>query len=682
MPERLNMAVRVVSANGDAPYPSIATALVGAPAGTRVEVRPGVYTAPLVVETPVEIVGDGPVTDIVVQVADALCLVSMAADVSVRNLTLRNSGSEHYEGRPAVAVEAGALRLVGCHVGSDMAAGAVAAGAGVLLMAERCVFSAATDSAVMSERRARTNLADCAIERAFTGATIRQGAELHMTRCVVRDCENAGLSFFEYGSGIIEDCMVERVAMVGIGVLQGSDPTIRRCVVCDCDMNGISVLAHGMPTIEDCVISNHGMEGIVVREVGAPMVRRCTIKGSTHYGIGVYARGQGLFEDCEIAGTMYGGIAVEDEGSAPVVRRCHIRDNDNFGVSSKRGAMGIFEGCAIRDTRGPGLYVADEASPTVRGCTITDGSAEGVVVTGRARGTVESCAIERNATAGLLIDEQSTPMVRECQVRANGDAGLWFDEEAGGTVEGCDISDNAEPAVRITRGADPVLRRCRAHDGQGGGIVRADGGRGRVEDCEELDNASVPAPQEAALVTARNEERERAAGKRETVVFCYRAGGDNDEDALYDGFHTEDDVRLFALVYSVEDGTMDDAEAGAAWQEIHGDDLLNEDEDGEVRFPSADNIRDWDTLPGRGEFCEAAGKLNIPGAGVVLEGLSSASGLVFYVEGAQTLDHLRAVLQGRYRIVVRPDSSYLDARSLVEANRLILEARSAEDPGH
>ncbi len=349
---------------------------------------------------------------------------------------------------------------------------------------------------------------------------------------------------------------------------------------------------------------------------------------------------------------------------------------------AKKGAGGIFEECIIRETRGPGVYVADEADPTVRGCTITDGSGDGVIFTRRARGTLEACTIERNAITGIMIDEQSAPTVQGGSIGANGDAGIWVDEQGAGTIEGCDISGNAEPAVRITRGADPVLRRCRAHDGRGGGIVRADGGRGRVEDCEDLDNASAPAPQEVAAVAARNEKRGRAAGKRETVVFCYRAGGDNDEDVVYDGFHTEDAVRLFALAYSVEDGTMDDAEAGAAWQEIYGDDLLDEDEDGEPRFPDADNIQEWDTTPGRDEFCEAADGVSISGAGSVLEGLSPASGLVFYVTGAQNLDRLRAALQGRYRIVVRPDSSYLDARSLVEANRLILGGRLAEDLGH
>ncbi len=224
MNEQSDIRVRVVSAAGDEPYRTIGAALADVAPRTRIEVRPGAYVEPLIVETPVEIVGAGPVADIVVHVTDASCLVSRAADVSVRGLTLRNSGSQHYEGRPAIAVEAGMLRLVDCHVDSDMADGAVATGAGVLLVAERCALGSATGSAVMSERRARTDLADCTIERAFTGVTIRQGAEVRMTHCAVRDCENAGLSFFEYGSGIIEDCEVERATAMGIGILQGSDP--------------------------------------------------------------------------------------------------------------------------------------------------------------------------------------------------------------------------------------------------------------------------------------------------------------------------------------------------------------------------------------------------------------------------------------------------------------------------
>lgn len=665
--------VRVVSPHGDGTHRTIAAALIDATSGTRIIVRPGTYTAPLIIDTPVEIVGEGSRNKILVSVADGHCVVSRATDVALRHLTIRNKGSDEYETHAAVRATAGTLGIEDCHIESAISDGVAVDGERVTVTIRRCHIVKVAESAIHITRRAQATAEDCVIELANTGTTIRQGGILTMARCTIRSCSNAGLSFYEYGSGTVEDCTLEGMGAMGIGILQGSDPAIRRCTLRNGEMNGIGVLMHGLPLIEDCVISGHGMEGIVVRDAGNPIVRRCKIADSTHVGIGVYERGQGQFEDCEITGNMYGGVALEDAGTIPILRRCRFYENDNFGFSSDKGAHGLLDDCEILATRGLGIHITGGAEPVVKDSLIADGHRAGVLVTEWARGRIEGCRIEGNGDAGVLISDEADPSIVACHISDNGDAGVWVNEYGRGNVDSCDIARNAEPGIRITRGGDPLIQRCRIHDGRGGGIITTDEGRGRVEECEQVDNAPTAFQQDADSVSQRTGERQRIITPG-NIVFCTRIKNEANEE-VYGTFFTEDDARLLALAHAVGDGRMSPSDACESWTEIFGEPLNDAITRGGKGFPRVSDLLKHNILPARSEFCTHLHDLDIPGIDVARECHDPAMGYDFCVKGADALVQLGEALRGDYEIVVWTDQSYLTPRSLVEANRLIRQAQ-------
>src|SRR5262249_51362999 len=77
-----NRPTVIVSQKGGGQYPSIRAAIAAVKPGTRILVRPGVYREGLVVTANIEIAGDGPRDQVVIENRDAPCL-SLLADAAV-----------------------------------------------------------------------------------------------------------------------------------------------------------------------------------------------------------------------------------------------------------------------------------------------------------------------------------------------------------------------------------------------------------------------------------------------------------------------------------------------------------------------------------------------------------------------------------------------------------------------
>ena len=98
-------------------FATVRAAIKAAKAGDRILVRPGLYEEALVVDKPLEILGDGPVSDIEIRARDAHALVFKASIGRVANLTLRQAGGK--ENWYGVDITQGRLDLEGCDISSQ-----------------------------------------------------------------------------------------------------------------------------------------------------------------------------------------------------------------------------------------------------------------------------------------------------------------------------------------------------------------------------------------------------------------------------------------------------------------------------------------------------------------------------------------------------------------------------------
>jgi F-box protein 11 len=265
----------VVSADGCGQYREIGEALREAPEGARIRVLPGVYRETLTIDKPVEVIGDGPADQIVVESDGAECLTSSASAAVVRGLTLRCTNAL------AVFIERGDLLLEDCDISSDSATASLA---------------------------------------------VQGKADPVVRYCRIRNESQCGVTVSQGGRGIFEACEISGNAHAALEVREGGDPVVRQCRIA----GGVSVVDNGRGTFEDCDVSGG------VRSESHPVVRRCDIHDGAGAGVFVGEQGGGTFEDCKIFDNGVCGVEVMD-GSYPVVRRCKIYNGSSGATAGGRG---------------------------------------------------------------------------------------------------------------------------------------------------------------------------------------------------------------------------------------------------------------------------------------------------------------------------------------------------------
>jgi hypothetical protein len=112
---RTEPPTHVVDAYMRGDFVSVGAAIEAAEPGDRIRVRPGLYQESLVVDKPLEIVGDGPVEDIEIRGHDSHVLEFRASIGRVANLTLRQAEADQPRG---VVLYQGRLDLEGCDISS------------------------------------------------------------------------------------------------------------------------------------------------------------------------------------------------------------------------------------------------------------------------------------------------------------------------------------------------------------------------------------------------------------------------------------------------------------------------------------------------------------------------------------------------------------------------------------
>lgn len=220
--------VDVFPGRGD--FATVSAAIAAAKPGDRILVRPGLYREGLVVDKPLEILGDGPVSDIEIQARGAYVLMFQASIGRVANLTLRQAGGEgKWYG---VDIRQGRLDLEGCDISSQSSA---------------CV-------------------------------AIRGGADPRLRRNKIHDGKPGGILIYDGALGTLEDNDITGNARSGVGIRTGADPTLRRNQIHDNKQNGVLVYESGLGTLEDNDITDNvlGAWGSI-----RAAVRPCAATGST-----------------------------------------------------------------------------------------------------------------------------------------------------------------------------------------------------------------------------------------------------------------------------------------------------------------------------------------------------------------------------------------------------------------
>ena len=295
----------VVSAMGRGDYRTISGAMQAAKDGAKILVKEGVYLEGLVINKPVEIIGDGETSEIILEYSDAECILMQTDYAKVKGLSICGQAGLKGEKYYAVDIPQGCLVLEDCDITSDSLA---------------CI--------------------------AIHGLT----AKPRISRCKIHDGKSSGIYVCEKGQGIVEECDIFANTRAGVQIKEEANPTIRRCKIHDNKASGISVWQKGQGMVEECDIFANTNSGVQIKEEANPTIRRCKIHDSKQNGILVNNKGQGIVEDCDIFTNTYHGVEIREEGN-PIIQKCRINRNEWRAIYSHDNGKGTVENCDLTDNK-------------------------------------------------------------------------------------------------------------------------------------------------------------------------------------------------------------------------------------------------------------------------------------------------------------------------------------------
>ena len=308
-------ATHHVSQRGRTGYRTIGEAVARAAPGDRVLVRPGLYEENLVLDRPVQILGNGKREEIILQSSDANCLLMRADSALVRGLTIRGRAALKSKQYVAVDVERGQLELENCIVTSDSLACVAVRGEGARPVIRDCKIHRGAEAGLLFLGGSRGTVEDCEIaEHALAGVAVRDGAAPTLRRCQISKVSGVGVLAYRKGSPILEGCTIEESGLAGVEIRSGANPSLRGCDIRSGEENGVLIHQGGAGSLERCTISANRFSGIESRTDGTPAVKSCRIRDNAWYGVLVHTDGGGTFEDNELGGNGHGAWFLDDGG--------------------------------------------------------------------------------------------------------------------------------------------------------------------------------------------------------------------------------------------------------------------------------------------------------------------------------------------------------------------------------
>jgi parallel beta-helix repeat protein len=285
---------------GEGAYTTIGEAIGAASAGDHILVRPGVYEESLVVDRPLEIVGQGAPADAVVRSRGTSALRFMTTMGRVSGLKLVHTGDG---GSCCVDITQGRLVLEDCDISSER----------------------------------------------HSGVVIRGGADPRLMRNRIRSGAAGGVLVYDSGEGVLEDNDIAGSALAGVEISMRGNPTLRRNRIHDGRETGVLVRDRGEGLLEDNDIMHNGLAGLEIRAAGNPTVRRNRIHHGREVGVLVHEHGRGVLEGNEIHGNALAGLEVRTGGD-PAVRGNQVHGNGH-GVLVHDGGRGTIGHNDVRDNR-------------------------------------------------------------------------------------------------------------------------------------------------------------------------------------------------------------------------------------------------------------------------------------------------------------------------------------------
>jgi F-box protein 11 len=378
---RSESSVIIVGESRRAHFRSLAAAVREAVAGARILVLPGTYHEGVVIDKPLEIIGEG-------------------NDPGAVNLRIRGSDAVVF------ATTMGRIANLSIHQ---------IAGEG--------------DYVAVDIAQGRLDLEDCDISsESLSAVLVRGGSDPRLRRNVIHGSKNHGVVVMEDSFGTFEDNRIHGNTMAGVVIREGSDPVFRRNEIARNKHHGVYVIEASAGTLEDNEIHANGFPGAAIIQGSETTLRRNRIHSGRQHGIYISETAFGTVADNDIHGNTYPGLVILQE-SDPTVTGNAIHHNRDHGVWVDEEGLGRLEGNRVTENRYSGVYVLGGGNPRLLGNSISGNREYGLNIIDRGLGSFQENMITSNRQGGILVSSDSAPDLSENQVTDNGSFQIEFEAE-------------------------------------------------------------------------------------------------------------------------------------------------------------------------------------------------------------------------------------------------------------
>jgi F-box protein 11 len=388
----------IVGDSEQAHFRTIGEAIADAEPGTRILVLPATYQEGLVVDKPLEIIGERNAQGgVVVEATDRDTIVFAATMGRIVNLTIR--------------------QLAGGGIGD---------------------FSAVTIA------QGRLDLEDCDIvSETFACVSVRGGADPRLRRNRIHDGRNHGVLITEQSLGTFEENDIYRNSLAGVAVRHASNPLLRHNKIHDNTHHGVIFTEQSQGLMEDNDVASNAFPGVAVLQGSAPELRRNKIHSGRQHGVYIAEHSGGILEGNQLIENAYPGLVIL-HGSNPTVRYNEINRNRDQGVWVDEGGLGELTQNEISDNAVSGVYIFDGGNPKLIGNKIQGNQQHGIQIRDGGLGLIEDNEISRNKINGVLVGRDAEPKILRNRIHGNDGRGIEMADGSRGAVEHNDVRDNAK----------------------------------------------------------------------------------------------------------------------------------------------------------------------------------------------------------------------------------------------
>ncbi|MHB8118067.1 MAG: right-handed parallel beta-helix repeat-containing protein [Methanothrix sp.] len=452
--------------------------------GDKILIHPGIYQEGLILNKPLDIIGEGMLDSIIVQAIGQSALLFKTDEGCVANLTFQQMGGGNWF---CIDIAKGSLQLEGCDITSEGSACiSIHDNANPIIRHNRIHKS--SQSGILIFNRGMGILEYNEIyENTYAGIEIKKFGNPVLRHNIIRDGKQNGVLVYDSGRGTFENNDIFGNEFPQIAIFINGNPYFRNNKIHDGKQNGVIIFSNGLGNFEDNDIFSNEYPGVAVKIGGNPIFRHNRIYNNKQNGIFIYENGLGMYEDNDISGNVYPGVAIKIGGN-PIFRHNRIYNNKQNGIFIYENGLGMYEDNDIFGNVYPGVAIKISGNPIFRHNRIYNNKQNGIYIFENGQGMFEYNDIFGNEYPGVAIGANSDPRLFYNRIHNGKSDGVLIEKNGKCMLESNDIFSNAKTGISIESGGNPMILGNRINKNSFFGISIQPGGCGVIEDNDLRNN--------------------------------------------------------------------------------------------------------------------------------------------------------------------------------------------------